>query len=62
MAASEPTASAPEVSPETRWYAQEATSVVQQMGGDADHGLAQTEAVARLARFGPNEITGVKPP
>ncbi len=62
MAASEPTASAPEVSPETRWYAQEATSVVQQMGGDADHGLAQTEAVARLARFGPNEITGEKPP
>ena len=43
-------------------YAREATDVVAAMASDATSGLSQTEAAARLSRYGPNEITGEKPP
>ena len=32
------------------------------LGSDADNGLTQAQAAERLARYGPNEITGEAPP
>ncbi|MGZ4395082.1 MAG: cation-translocating P-type ATPase [Gaiellaceae bacterium] len=43
-------------------YAQEAAEVVAGLGSDATAGLTAAEAAARLARYGPNQITGEKPP
>ena len=45
-----------------RWFAQDEASVVAAFGSDAEHGLSQAEAAARLAQYGPNQITGEKPP
>ena len=47
--------------PET-WFAQDEAAVVAALETDADHGLTQAEAAARLSRYGPNELTGEKPP
>src|SRR3954453_15919882 len=47
--------------PET-WFAQDEASVVVGLESDADQGLAQAEAASRLARYGPSELTGAKPP
>ncbi len=43
-------------------YSQEALEVIAGLDSDADTGLTSAEAAARLATFGPNEITGEKPP
>src|SRR5262249_41273533 len=43
-------------------YAREAADVVADLGSDATAGLTRAEAEARLARDGPNEIAGEKPP
>jgi magnesium-transporting ATPase (P-type) len=52
-----PPAPAPEA-----WFAQDEAAVVAALETDADQGLSQAEAAARLARDGANEITGEKPP
>ena len=44
------------------WFAQDEAAVVAALETDAAQGLTQAEAAARLARDGPNEITGEKPP
>ena len=44
------------------WFAQDEAAVVAALETDADQGLSQAEAAARLARDGANEITGEKPP
>ena len=44
------------------WHAREAAAAVAALGSDAERGLTQAEAAERLARDGPNEITGEKPP
>ena len=43
-------------------YARDAAEVVAALGSDATTGLTAGEAAARLARYGPNRITGEKPP
>ena len=43
-------------------YVREATDVVADLGSDPSSGLTRAEAAARLARYGPNQITGEKPP
>jgi P-type Ca2+ transporter type 2C len=45
-----------------RWYARDAIESVAALGGDVDRGLTAAEASSRLSRFGPNEITGERPP
>ena len=62
MSMPEQSASLPEADQDARWYAQPAESVVAAVGGDTERGLPAVEAAARLSRFGPNEITGEKPP
>ena len=44
------------------WFAQDGASVATALETDPHHGLSQEEAAARLARYGPNAITGEKPP
>ena len=48
--------------PREPWFAQDADRVVAAMETDAERGLSRREAAARLSRYGPNEITGEKPP
>ncbi len=43
-------------------YARETAAVVAALGSDADSGLTVAEAAARLASYGPNQITAEKPP
>ncbi|HVN60980.1 MAG TPA: cation-translocating P-type ATPase [Gaiellaceae bacterium] len=43
-------------------YARDAAEVVAGLGSDATAGLTGAEAAARLARYGPNQIKGEKPP
>ena len=43
-------------------YALDAVDVAAGMGSDPVAGLTDADAVARLARYGPNQITGEKPP
>src|SRR6188472_2075960 len=43
-------------------YAREATDVAAALGSDPSGGLTTAESASRLARFGPNKITGEKPP
>jgi Ca2+-transporting ATPase len=43
-------------------YAREASDVVAAMGSDATTGLTGAEAATRLSTYGPNQITGEKPP
>jgi Ca2+-transporting ATPase len=62
MSVPEQSVSPPEPDQDARWYAQPAEAVVAAVGGDTDRGLSATDAAARLSRFGPNEITGEKPP
>ena len=45
-----------------RPYAREAADVAAELGSDPSTGLTDAEATARLARYGPNQITGEKPP
>ena len=59
--APEPHASRPALEPEA-WFAQDGAAVVAALESDADHGLTQAEAAARLTRSGANELTGEKPP
>jgi P-type Ca2+ transporter type 2C len=60
---SAPPATAPRAAAEPqRWYAKDATEVLAALGGDAERGLTAAEAASRLSRFGPNAITGEKPP
>jgi hypothetical protein len=40
----------------TDWYRLSATAVLQQLGSDPGQGLSRTEAQARMARFGANEL------
>jgi P-type Ca2+ transporter type 2C len=59
-------ATAPDQPPATarggRWFARDATAVAADLGSDLDRGLSTGEAAARLSRYGPNAITGEKPP
>ena len=43
-------------------YALDAAEVATELGSDPSTGLTTTEASSRLPRFGPNQITGEKPP
>jgi len=43
-------------------YARDALDVVASARSDADSGLTGAEAAERLARLGPNQITGEPPP
>ena len=43
-------------------YASSVEEVVRAGGSDADRGLSQSEAAARLSKYGKNEILGEKPP
>ncbi len=43
-------------------FAREASDVVVAMRSDAAAGLSAAEATARLSTYGPNQITGAKPP
>ena len=43
-------------------HAREATEVVAELGSDVSTGLSGAAAADRLARYGPNEITGEQPP
>ena len=43
-------------------YAREASDVAADLGSDLSNGLTGAEATARLTRYGPNKITGEKPP
>jgi Ca2+-transporting ATPase len=43
-------------------YAREAADVVAALGSDATRGLTAPEAANRLVTYGPNQITGEKPP
>ena len=44
------------------WFAQDEAAVLSAFGSDAEHGLTQAEATSRLAQYGPNQISGEKPP
>jgi len=48
--------------PERPPYACSVEEVVQARGSDAERGLSESEAAARLSTFGKNEILGEKPP
>src|SRR6476620_4438657 len=54
--------SAVETSAPEQWFAVPAESVVGGLQSDADRGLSAAEAAARLARYGPNELTSEPPP
>ncbi len=43
-------------------YARESSDVVAAVGSDATSGLTVAEAATRLSTYGPNQITGEKPP
>jgi len=43
-------------------YLAEAEQVLAGLGSDQERGLSAEEARSRLASYGPNEITGEKPP
>jgi Ca2+-transporting ATPase len=43
-------------------YAVATESVIAEFGTDAERGLSAGEPAARLARFGPNELTSEPPP
>jgi Ca2+-transporting ATPase len=43
-------------------YAREATDIASALGTDPSNGLTASDAAARLSRFGPNQISGEKPP
>src|SRR4051794_3025294 len=43
-------------------YAREATDVATALGSDSSMGLTGAESAARLAQYGPNQITAEKPP
>jgi Ca2+-transporting ATPase len=43
-------------------YVRDATAVAADLGSDPSSGLTSAEAAQRLARYGPNQITGEKPP
>ena len=47
---------------ETPPFARDATDVVATLGSDASSGLTSSDVTARLAEYGPNEITSEKPP
>ncbi|MBX7433678.1 cation-translocating P-type ATPase [Mycobacterium sp. Y57] len=53
-----PTAGGEELPP----YVRAATDVAESLGTDTASGLSSTEAMNRLTRYGPNEITTEKPP
>ncbi len=42
------------------WHAQSADETARELGTDADHGLTEAEAAARLATHGPNKLAGAK--
>ena len=44
------------------WFAQDESAVLSAFGSDAELGLTQAEATSRLAQYGPNQISGEKPP
>ncbi|MGB9375252.1 MAG: cation-translocating P-type ATPase [Jiangellales bacterium] len=47
---------------ERAWYAEDATAVVEALDSNAEQGLTSAAAAQRLASYGPNAITGEKPP
>jgi P-type Ca2+ transporter type 2C len=51
-----------DTAPTEPFYSLEAARVVAAFGTDAVSGLRSSEAAARLARYGPNQITSEKPP
>ena len=53
---SSPTVTDVEVQASTAWHALEPDDVVEQLGTDPRDGLSETDAQARLGRFGPNEL------
>lgn len=59
---SDPRASVAASHESSPWFAQDVAVVVAALETDLDRGLAGTEAVTRLSRFGPNEIAKEKPP
>ena len=48
--------------PDRQWYAEDSQRTLAALGSDAEEGLGLAEAADRLARYGPNEIVGEKPP
>jgi P-type Ca2+ transporter type 2C len=48
--------------PLERWFARDPDRVIAAMGSDVEHGLTEADAVARLSRYGPNQIAAEKPP
>jgi P-type Ca2+ transporter type 2C len=48
--------------PAETWFAQDEAAVLAAFGSDADQGLSAAEAANRLSQYGPNQITGEKPP
>ena len=44
------------------WFARAADAVVTALSSDAERGLGRGQAAERLSRYGPNRITGEKPP
>lgn len=43
-------------------FAREASAVLAELGSDQSAGLSNQEAAHRLSQFGPNQVTGEKPP
>lgn len=43
-------------------YARSADAVLTDVGSDAERGLTEAEVLRRLSTYGPNEISGEKPP
>jgi Ca2+-transporting ATPase len=62
MAAVDQGLDAGEAAPAAPFYSLEAAAVVAAFGSDDVSGLSSSEAAARLARYGPNQITSEKPP
>src|SRR6478735_4330652 len=63
MTSSKTDVSVPDPGPDAAQpYALDAADVAAGMGSDPVAGLTGAEAASRLARFGPNKITGEKPP
>src|SRR6478735_1684183 len=63
MTSSKTDVSVPDPGPDAAQpYALDAADVAAGMGSDPVAGLTDADAVARLARYGPNQITGEKPP
>jgi P-type Ca2+ transporter type 2C len=48
--------------PARHWYAEDSQAALAAFDSDAASGLTASEAADRLARYGPNEIAGEKPP